>query len=115
MGTNLNIRISDDIFTEILKATKQSVTVSRPNKNNPQVLSDVETFDACLFPTSGQNRLEQVGTIISNASHIMFPINNSSAIEKGDRITDASGAFLFVQNVNKINNIIWFDCEEEAV
>ena len=112
---NINVRITDAAFAKIVNATKQSVTVSRPNKNNPQVLADVETFEASIFPNSGQNRLETVGTIVSNASHIMFPINNSSAIEKGDRITDASGDFLFVQNVNKINNITWIDCEEEAV
>ena len=111
----LNIRITDTVFAKIVNATKQSVTLARPNKNNPQQMVDVETFEACIFPTSGQNRLEQVGTIISNASHIMFPVSNTSTIQKGDRITDSGGDVVFVTNTNKINNIVWFDCEAESV
>lgn len=112
---SLNMRITDSEFADIVNATKASVKLSRPSKNNPQTLRLVETFDACVFPNSGRNYLQQEGTIVSDAAYTVFPINNTESILKGDRLTQADGTHIYVRRPNKINNIVWLDCEAEAV
>lgn len=111
----LDMRITDPEFSDIVNATKEPVKLARPSKNDPQTLRLVETFDACVFPNSGRNYLQQEGTIISDAAYQVFPINSTEQILKGDRITKADGTHIYVRQPNKINNIVWLDCESEAV
>ena len=113
--STLNMRITDTDFSDIVNATKESVKLSRPSKNDPQTLRLVETFDASVLPNSGRNYLQQEGTIISNAAHIVFPINNTEPILKGDRLTRSDGTHIYVRQPNSINNMLWLDCEDESV